>query len=161
MLEQSGPMHRAVRRVLGELESESLLRLARRLEVMVKPQYANSVWAYYPDFRGLVERKNLPVFESRWLQLPDTEWRRLAWRDAQWRFIVRRLRPKPETLVLLVFSAADFEIEPAGSLRRALRDQLGHVLVYLSDPLADNDCSDAMQEWRLSKRRSLRSPGGV
>jgi len=57
--------------------------------------------------------------------LPEAEWHRLAWRDVQWRFIVRRLRPKSETLVLMVFSAADFEIEPAGSLKRALRDQLG------------------------------------
>ena len=126
MLEQSGRMHRAVCHVLGELESDSLLRLQDpRPEVMVKPQYANCVWAHYPDFRGLMARNNLPAFESRWRQLPEAEWHRLAWRDVQWRFIVRRLRPKSETLVLMVFSAADFEIEPAGSLKRALRDQLG------------------------------------
>jgi hypothetical protein len=68
------------------------------------------------------------------------------------RLIARRLQPKPQTRVLLVLSAADFAKEPARTLEDYLRDHLGHVLLYLRSPKARNECRDAMQEWRSSKR---------
>ncbi len=68
------------------------------------------------------------------------------------RLIARRLHPKAETRVLLVFSAAGFEKEPAEQFVESLRDHLGHVLLYLRNPKARNECADAQKEWQRSVR---------
>ena len=66
------------------------------------------------------------------------------------RRITRELKPKSETRVLLVFSAAGFEKSKRKFFEDCLRDHLGHVLLYLRSPKACNDCPDAMKEWRRS-----------
>ena len=66
------------------------------------------------------------------------------------RLIAQKLRLKPETRVLMVFSIARFEDESEEQFEDYLRDHLGHVLLYLREPSANNDCSAAMKEWRRS-----------
>ena len=67
------------------------------------------------------------------------------------RLIARRLRPKPQTRVLLVLSTAAFGKEPVEMLEDGLRDHFGHVLLYLRSPKARNECADAQREWRSSR----------
>jgi hypothetical protein len=67
------------------------------------------------------------------------------------RLIARRLRPKPQTRVLLVLSTAAFGKEPVKMLEDCLKDHFGHVLLYLRSPKARNECADAQGEWRRSK----------
>ena len=52
--------------------------------------------------------------------------------------------------MLLVFSDAGFEGESEEQFEDYLRDPLGHVLLYLRASKAQNDCPDAMEEWRRS-----------
>lgn len=52
----------------------------------------------------------------------------------------------PTTRVLLVLSEKLTE-EDADHVR----DHLGHVLLYLQHPRANNDCADAMREWNASR----------
>ena len=63
------------------------------------------------------------------------------------RLIALGMPPKPQTLVLLVFSTADAEKERRGIFEEQLRDHLGHVLLYLRSPSARNECADARKEW--------------
>lgn len=66
------------------------------------------------------------------------------------RLIAQKVRPKPQTRVLLVFSTAGSEEAPADFFEDCLRDHLGHTLLYLRDPKAHNECPDAQREWRMS-----------
>jgi len=72
------------------------------------------------------------------------------------RLIALGMRPKPQTRVLLVFSAHHCEETPMKLLRDQIRDHLGHVLLYLRSPMAPNDCSDAWKEWRRNVRTEPR-----
>jgi hypothetical protein len=72
------------------------------------------------------------------------------------RRIFKKLQPppKPETRVLLVFHAwrkqqKDFE--------EYLRDHIGHVLLYLRDPKANNNCAAAEREWVAMRKPRKRS----
>jgi hypothetical protein len=121
MGEQSPRIQTCVRKVLSEMEVSALLVLRRepRLEVIVRPDDALSVWAYFP------------IHCRRW--------------------IARQLHPKAQTRVLLVFSLPKCEKTPAKVLQDQIRDHLGHVLLYLRDPKARNECRDAMKEWRMCR----------
>jgi hypothetical protein len=114
-----------MRRVLGELTPQTLLVLRRepRLQVVVHPEEGCSVWAYFPIHKN--------------------------------RFIVRHvihlgIQVRPTVRVLLVISEARFYKQPLKLTRDQLRDHLGHVLLYLRSPKAQNDCRNAGKEWRRS-----------
>ncbi len=132
MAEQPPRLQSCVRKALCELDGEALLRLKDpRLEVMVIPESSGMgfVWPYFPIHKHRSVVKQAIEFGQR---------------------------PKTETRVLLVLTAPDFETQPAPFLDDCLRDALGHVLLYLRAPKARNECSDAMNEWRASIRRSAK-----
>ena len=123
MAGQSRRIQVSVRKVLSELAAEACLSLMdRRLEVIVLPDPTPGRW------------------DSVWAYFPIHR-RRL---------VARRLRPKPETRVLLVFSTADAEHEPCDAFEVYLRDHLGHVLLFLRAPRSPNECIDAEREWLMS-----------
>ena len=64
------------------------------------------------------------------------------------RTIAQRLRPRRQTGILLVFGRVPFASEPANVLKEHLRDHLGHILVYVRNSKARNDCPDAQKELR-------------
>jgi hypothetical protein len=72
------------------------------------------------------------------------------------RTIAQRLRPRRQTRILLVFSRAPFESEPANVLKQHLRDHLGHILVYVRNAKAPNDCRDAQKELRMVRAAGKR-----
>ena len=121
------PILASVHRVLNEMSAEAQLSLRdRRLEVMVLPKGTPGLW------------------DSVWAFFPVHRRRRIA----------QILRPRPETRVLLVISIADAECEPPEAFEVYLRDHLGHALLYLRDPKAPNECSDADREWQESVHAS-------
>lgn len=130
--EQSEVFQARVRLVLRELVAESQLVLRRepRLEVRVVPNRGMSVWAFFPCHRG---RYNVRRFSMGPIPL---------------------VKPSIATEVLLVINAEEFERQTAARSQSDLRHHLGHVLVYLSDPKASNECSDARKKWRASVRES-------
>ena len=123
MAGQSSRIEVSVRKVLSELAAEACLALMDPgLEVMVLPELTPGRW------------------DSVWAYFPIH--RR--------RVVAQKLRPKPGTRVLLVFSTADAEHEPCDAFEIYLRDHLGHVLLFLRAPRAPNECVDAEREWLLS-----------
>ena len=163
MGEQPGRLQRCVRRVLNELEAEALLCLKdRRLEVRVvrggSPWHDSSVWTYFPIYPALQQGHALGAKAAAKQMLAlslarvagDAKEVRRA--DLQCRrTIAQRLRPRRQTRILMVFSRAPFESEPAHVLKEHLRDHLGHVLLYLRNPKARNECPDAQREWRTAR----------
>jgi hypothetical protein len=75
------------------------------------------------------------------------------------RIVARELKPKPQTRVLMVISVPGFKGHSASAFEGHLRDHLGHVLLYLRDPQAWNDCDAAWKEWCQCRRPTLRSSG--
>jgi hypothetical protein len=67
------------------------------------------------------------------------------------RIVARELHPKPQTRILLVLSPSRFERLSSKELIGYLRDQFGHILLYLRSPRANNDCHEAMKEWRRNR----------
>jgi hypothetical protein len=65
--------------------------------------------------------------------------------------IIRELLPRSDTRVLLVFGTASFERDKRKFFEECLRDHLGHVLLYLRSPKANNCCPEAMKEWRAMR----------
>jgi hypothetical protein len=53
---------------------------------------------------------------------------------------------------MLVLGEGHFERDISKTLEEYLRNHLGHVLLYLREPRANNDCAAAMNEWRRSAR---------
>ena len=155
-------LQRCVRGVLNELNAKALLRLKdRRLEVRVigggSPWADSSVWTYLPIHPALQRGEALSAKAAAKQRLAlllaravgDAREARRA--DLQCRrSIAQRLRPRRQTRVLMVFSRAGFESEPARVLKAHLRDHLGHVLLYLRNPKARNECPDAQREWERS-----------
>jgi hypothetical protein len=68
------------------------------------------------------------------------------------RLIARKLHASAKTRVLLVLGVSHFEKNSAKLLKDQLRDHLGHALLYLRDPKAQNECVDAEREWEASCR---------
>ena len=68
------------------------------------------------------------------------------------RMISRKWKPRPEARVLLVLGESHFERDISKTLEEYLRNHLGHALLYLREPWANNDCAAAMKEWRRSAR---------
>jgi hypothetical protein len=64
------------------------------------------------------------------------------------RLVSREYNLKPETRVLLEISTPAFAYSGTGFFENCLRDALGHSLLYLRNPKAQNECPDAMREWR-------------
>ena len=119
-----------VRTVLQELEAEGHLFLRResRLEVRV-----------------IAEERGMAL--DVWAYFPIHS-RRL---------IVQGLNLRPETRILLLITAPGWTAESIKENRKNLRHHLGHVLLYLRDSKARNDCPDADREWwsciRTKRRR--------
>jgi hypothetical protein len=118
----SQKLHGCVRRVLGELSAgvQLVLRKNPRLQVVVLPEAAFSVWAYFP-----VHRRRTVV-------------RQLA------------IRLKPTARVLLVMSEKHVKKQSVRKTNAELRDHFGHVLVYLQSSRRPNECEDAWKEWQKS-----------
>ena len=144
-------IQRCVRRVLNELCAQSILVLRRepRLEVMVRPEAEHSVWAYFPMHPELqTPRQATPKPSSM------ADFRRVlrAATDELYRrrLAAQKYKPKPATRVLLVLSEKHFAEQSIRKSEDQLRDHFGHVLLYLRDPKASNDCANAMRTWRAS-----------
>jgi hypothetical protein len=123
MDKQPEPLQQSVRKVLNELTSEALLDLKdERLEVVVGPR--ERVWAYFPI------HKNQP------------------------RYIVKRvgLTLKPATRILLMIGSDQFGDESREMFEGDLRHHLGHVMLYLFQPKASNECAAADEEWKSAAR---------
>jgi hypothetical protein len=90
-----------------------------------------------------------PKFEVKIIHKPDySVWAYFPFHRR--RLIDRELHLRPETRVLLVFSIASSDELPRKIFQDQIRDQLGHVLLYLRSPYAWNDCPRAMKEWRAN-----------
>jgi hypothetical protein len=63
------------------------------------------------------------------------------------RLIAKAVQLKPSARVLLVISKPRVEKQPRKTTEAELRDHFGHVLLYLRDPKAHNDCPQALREW--------------
>jgi hypothetical protein len=113
-----------VRRVLGEMVAAALLDLRdERLQVILWDEpYGMDAWAYFPIHR-----------------------RRLIARHPA----VQRVL-KPTTRILFTLRKRAFGTMPARKMDAMLRDQFGHILLYLKNPHAPNDCPEAMKQWRRS-----------
>lgn len=116
----------SVRCVLGQLCGGALLTLKNEanLEVMVTREAGTHVWAFFPFLQGRFRGTSL-------------------WTTP------KRLKARPDTRVVLHFNAEACQGVSAAKLRDDLRHHLGHVLLFLSDPGAPNECSDADREWRV------------
>jgi hypothetical protein len=167
MGEQSLSLQASVRKVLTELDDEALLCLrAERLEVRaVAGSWHHSVWAYFPIWprwikaaqemaasgitfnREIASQMTVQVLAER--AYGNAHAVRQADELERVR-IVRELLPRSATRVLLVFGVANFERDKRKHFEDCLRDHLGHVLLYLRDPKANNHCPGAMKEWRRS-----------
>jgi len=155
---QSDGFQARVRRVLLELEIEVLLALRRepKLEVRVASDRL-SVWAYFPMHPRLQtprlripKRGTVAEYFSAILAAKNDVYRR--------RLIAQKFKPAPSTKVTLLFDKDEFEKQPRLLSENQLRDHLGHVLLYLRDPKAPNECTDAAREWRaLCRRPRVRS----
>jgi len=140
--EQPRRIQRSVRRVLSELDPETLLALKDpRLQVLISPTTIWDTWAYFPmhsknDFSGPQEcrliMEPLALPETRVLLLLGTDFTRKA-------MLAATVVLPPGTTT----SPSDFE--------DYLRHHLGHALLYLRSPKARNECADARREWRRSR----------
>jgi hypothetical protein len=151
-----------VRKVLSELDCAALFFLNdKRLEVRVVPRRwtaiaYNGVWAYFPILPRWTRRARELAASGVALSRPGVAVRyigggNLRDRDAIERvFIIGQLLPRPETRVLLVLR---FEERFEKIFEDQVRHHLGHVLLFLRDPKARNECDDAENEWRASVRR--------
>jgi hypothetical protein len=172
--EQSPRLQASVRKVLSELHPEALLRLKdKRLEVRVAAgSWHHSVWAYFPIWprwtitvqemaaRGITFNREIAGQIALGVGLARAYGNAHAVRQADARErvrIVRELLPRSDTRVLLVFRG-DFESESAKTFEDHLRDHLGHVLLYLREPKANNDCAAATKEWRRCVRAPNKAP---
>jgi hypothetical protein len=125
---KSSPQLQAcMRKVLGELAGEAQMALRDpRLQIAVLPEAPDSAWAYFPIHRM--------------------------------RSIVRdfHIDLKQAARVLLVISEKHFKKQPGRVSNADLRDHLGHTLLYLHNPKAQNDCNNAMKEWRQCRSMAAR-----
>ena len=124
-----------MRRVLVELSAGSQLALRKnpKLQVVVLPEAAYSVWAYFPihQKRTIVRHFNI--------------------------------RLKHKAGVLLVLSEKHVEEQSARKTNSELRHHLGHTLLYLRTPRRSNECEDAFREWQesLSKNKNTRQAANL
>ena len=159
----------SVHKVLSELTAKVLALGDKRLEVrVVGAAYHHSVWAYFPIWpRWTRVAQELaasgitfnPIVAAH--AMLDTHAVRICGNASAGRQadiyerirIVRELLPRIETRILLVFGASGFEKEWSVHFQNLLRHHLGHVLLFLRDPKAWNDCDAACKEWEQSARR--------
>jgi hypothetical protein len=160
----------SVRKVLSELTGEALLALGdKKLEVRVaEAAYHYSVWAYFPIWpRWSRAAQDLaassitfnPIVTAH--AMLDTHAVRICGNTSAARQadiyerirIVRELLPRIETRILLVFGTSGFEKERSVDFQDLLRHHLGHVLLFLREPKAWNDCDAACKELEQSARR--------
>ena len=107
-----------MRQVLGELAGEAQMALRdSRLQVAIFPEAPDSAWAYFP-----IHQKRRIVRDFK-IDLNQT------------------------ARVLLIISEKHFNEQASRTSNCDLRDHLGHVLLYLRSPKAQNECKDAMKEW--------------
>jgi hypothetical protein len=66
--------------------------------------------------------------------------------------IRRKLEVRSDTGILLLLSQPAIERMPREEVMEDLRHELGHVLLYLRDPEAIDDCSAADEEWERATR---------
>jgi hypothetical protein len=67
-------------------------------------------------------------------------------------WITEQIEVRPATEVLLVLSQPDIELLTVEEVTKHLKHELGHALLYLRDPKAQNDCAAAGQEWERSTK---------
>jgi hypothetical protein len=126
MTEQSDTFQASVRRVLHELIGEALLELRTpKLQVATLPSFTTCVWAFFPV--GVKRR-----------------------RTHTWAYRMPKVRLESAAEVLLVFGSQEVQRRPKHFFEDRFRDHLGHTLIFLRDPEARNECSDAQEEWRRS-----------
>jgi hypothetical protein len=166
-----------VRKVLSELTAKALLTLGdKRLEVrVVSAAYHYSVWAYFPIWprwsRAAQElaasgitfnpmTAGQAMLDTHAVRICGTA-KAARQADIYERVrIVRELLPKIETRILLVFGASGFEKERSEDFQDILRHHLGHVLLFLRDPKAWNDCDAACKEWEVRASAAMSKPVG-
>jgi len=162
MSEQSRRIQTSVRRVLSELDCDALLRLKdQRLEVKVLSEA--DVHIVETVIRTMVIRTLTSVPTPQQWQAARLRWLKrhpgIIIGHSVWayfpihrkRTVAQLFPPKPETRVLLVFGPPKAKGETVRFFEDALRDHLGHVLLYLRSPKARNNCPNALREWRRSR----------
>jgi hypothetical protein len=124
-----GKLQRCLRRVLGELVTEAHLVLRRnpKLQVALSDSAPFSVWAYFPIHRRRTILSSCSI----------------------------SLVPGARTMLLI--NPTIVESQPHRQNCNQLRDHLGHLLLYLRDPKARNECSDASREFERYKVQSKRA----
>jgi len=72
--------------------------------------------------------------------------------DINRRLSLTRIKLRSSTRIVLELGSQMFNGRRRGSTRHDvtihLRDHLGHVLLFLRDPEARNECEDAEREWK-------------
>ena len=177
MAQQSRLLQASVHKVLSELTAKALLTLADRgLEVRVVSAACHYiVWAYFPIWPRW-SRAAQELAASGFTFNPigavqamlDTHAVRMCGNanaarqaDIYERVrIVRELLPRIETRILLVFCVSGFEKNRSLDFQSYLRHHLGHVLLFLRDPKAWNDCDAACKEWEVRASAAMSKPVG-
>jgi|ERR1039458_3936284 hypothetical protein len=67
-------------------------------------------------------------------------------------WITEQIEVRPATEVLVLLSQPEIERLPVKVVTKQLKHELGHALLYLRDPKAQNDCSAAGEEWERSTK---------
>ena len=132
-LEDRGELRLGGQRVKHELARQGLSPL-QRAWLLAQPHPGGvlvSVWAYFPMHRN----RQFTTSATRISEVIDV-------RDT--------------TRVLLVFSEQYISRQPRSKTIAELRCHLGHTFLYLRQPRAQNDCPDAMREWRSMRDAPLR-----
>lgn len=115
-------VRRYMRQVLGELgaEAQMILRAEPKVQVVVHLGSADfDCWASFPMHKNRTEFKAL---------------------------MDCGIYVRPDCRVLFTITDGKPSCPPLEPLW-LLRDHLGHTLLYLRSPKANNDCKDAMREW--------------
>jgi hypothetical protein len=126
-------------RWLGVERAKSLRRLLRKVLGEVKP---DALLALNDTRLQVIAQQD--AYHSVWAYFPMHRKRRIA----------RELKPRDSTRVLLVFGIDKIKQAGVGETADYLRDHIGHCLLYLRSPKAENICANAMAEWHASSMRT-------
>lgn len=146
MQRASRSIQACMRNMLSAYPSGALMMLRReprlQIEIEIPRRVPEPVWAYFPVHRGQVGDEHLNE------QLP-------------WMIAAGSVRrPKRKTEILLVVGQSLKKGESMTDCEDQILHHLGHVFLYLRDPHANNDCTEAAYEnavlcgWELKHFRA-------
>jgi hypothetical protein len=149
---QSPKFRREIKGILMELSAgaQLCLRNEPRLQVEVV-EGSDYIWAHFPlDQSEVSEMHPVTDNEIRDVMNDAENWEKNL--DINRRLSLRRIKLRPSTRILLELGSQMFNGRRRGSTHHDvtvhLRDHLGHVLLFLRDRGAKNECEDAGWEWK-------------